>query len=361
MARIGMVSIWFHRGQSEVTRTIRQALLDNGHEVFIFARMGGVFGQEMQDKDDPYWKLPNIFWFPKYQIPENALKMWASANKLDAVIFNEEYDFNLPTVIQIMGLKAIHYVDFIRDDWASGLRVCYDQLWSATHRTSFLLESLELGDKLTHIGWGVHPDSTQYLGDQAPQYDFFHNAGWLGINFRKGTDLVLQAFDQLRAEGHEYSLLIHAQVPPEVVDFNPASIPGLTWRYETVPQPGLYHLGKVCVQPSRLEGLGLTLVEALYQGRALVTTDAPPMNEFVFRIMDRVKVAHESPRSDGLSFPECVVDVDHLAKSMRAAMPYWKLNGMANRSYALTLLDWECFRNRIQHSLSGLGLEGHHG
>jgi glycosyltransferase involved in cell wall biosynthesis len=42
----------------------------------------------------------------------------------------------------------------------------------------------------------------------------------------------------------------------------------------------LYDLGDVCVQPSHFEGLGLQLLECQAAGMPLVTTDAPPMNEY---------------------------------------------------------------------------------
>ncbi len=42
----------------------------------------------------------------------------------------------------------------------------------------------------------------------------------------------------------------------------------------------LYKHGDVCVQPSHWEGLGLQLMECQASGLPLVTTDAPPMNEY---------------------------------------------------------------------------------
>ncbi len=351
--RIGMVSIWFDRGQSEVTRTLRQALIDNGHEVFIFGRMGGVYGQEMQEKDAPYWKLPNVYFYPKYKIPVITLVKWAQINRLDAVVFNEEYDFNLPAVMQDVGLQTIHYVDFIADNWRDALRRTYHQLWSATKRTTSLLGDLGLDDLTTHIGWGI-PDSMPYRGDEEPQYDFFHNAGWLGINFRKGTDLVLLAFDKLRASRPHSTLLVHAQVPQEAVGLITQSIPGMTWRQETCPHPGLYHLGRVVVQPSRMEGLGLTIPEAMWQGRAVISTDAPPMNEFVTSTTHLVPIVSTNQRADGLSFPECVADVDLLAQCMLISLRDCQGYGLNNFAAARRIFDWASFRSRIAKGLNAL-------
>ena len=50
---------------------------------------------------------------------------------------------------------------------------------------------------------------------------------------------------------------------------------------KTLPAPGLYHLGDVYVYPSRLDGVGLTVGEALACGLPVITTENGPMDEFV--------------------------------------------------------------------------------
>lgn len=354
MARIGIVTIWFDRGQAEVSRTLRQALVDLGHEVHVFARMGYVYGKAKQEVAGR-WQVDNLHLYPEYRIHPPALKVWAYARGLHAVIFNEEYDWNLPYAMQSFNIKTIHYIDFLDPEWRSLLDTSYDQLWSATRRTSFMLEEMGMGHKLRHIGWGIHPE-TPYLGDSEPQYDFFHNAGWLGINFRKGTDLVLEAFSQLVSSEQKPTLLVHAQVPHEDV----GNIPhGVTWRHETVPPPGLYHLGKVVVQPSRLEGLGLTIPEAMWQGRQVITTDAPPMSEFVGLPHSLVPVASTNQREDGLAFPECVADVGALADRMQRAIAgqQWREDGQLMRDNARIIFDWTRFCDRLASGLKAIDIE----
>jgi len=366
MARIGMVSIWFHRGQTEVTQTIRRALEDNGHEVFIFARMGQVYGQEKCESTDPYFAVQNLTIWPKYQIPVNVLELWSRKNKLDAVVFNEEYDFSLPAILEISGIKTIHYVDFLHSDWKEPLKKYYHLLWSATYRTLKQLEDLGLYEKSFCMGWGIHAKHQPYHGAIEPDYDFFTNQGWLGINLRKGCDFFLKAFDLLN-EQKRYTALVHAQVPPSMLPDDLQAIVhkyqaagNLQWLMATVPPPGLYHRGKVVVQPSRLEGLGLTIPEAMWQGRAVITTDAPPMSEFIIQPELRAKVTSIHQRSDGLIFPECEVDISSLADAMRLAASVgvlWKGYGTFNRKRALSVFDWGKFCQQVQHSLDRLGLQ----
>jgi glycosyltransferase involved in cell wall biosynthesis len=72
----------------------------------------------------------------------------------------------------------------------------------------------------------------------------------------------------------------------------------------------LYQRGDLYLYPSRLEGIGLTLPEALACGLAAITTDAPPMSEFVQegRTGSLVPVQDFRGRSDGYYWPESWVD-----------------------------------------------------
>jgi glycosyltransferase involved in cell wall biosynthesis len=47
-----------------------------------------------------------------------------------------------------------------------------------------------------------------------------------------------------------------------------------------VDNRSLYDVGDVCLQPSHWEGIGLPLLECQAAGMPLLTTDAPPMNEY---------------------------------------------------------------------------------
>ncbi len=88
---------------------------------------------------------------------------------------------------------------------------------------------------------------------------------------RKGVDLVLDAAELLPS----IPFLVYTQLPlarpvPANVDL----------RTERSSRAELYEEGDVCVQPSHWEGLGLQMLECQAAGMPLVTTDAPPMNEF---------------------------------------------------------------------------------
>ena len=359
--RIGMVTIWFERGQSYLSRTLRQAVLELGHEVYLFARTGGVYGQAMHERSGA-WDMQPRFDHPTYEIAPGTLLSWARYHHLSAVIFNEEYAFDLPAACKQVGFKTIHYMDYVGQGWKPLLRH-YDQLWSATWRTHDLLMSMQVRSDAHFIGWGLLPGMLGN-GSAAPTHDFFHNAGWLGINCRKGTDVLLQACALLAYAGRPVRALIHAQLPWEAarqVIGAGAPLPlGVEWRHEMVPPPGLYHLGRICVQPSKLEGLGLTLVEAMAARRPLVTTDAPPMHEFVTPETGwLVPVKEWRPREDPIVFQEAHVSPEDLARTMVEALqtPPDLLEQKTQATLMRTrhLFDWEAFKGRIAEGIGRIG------
>jgi hypothetical protein len=103
--KVGFVSIWFERGQSYVTKIIRDAV-EKEHETFVFARTGGVYG-EAKLETSGQWAVPNLTVWPDYAIPGDAIIRWIRENGLDIVIFNEEYDWNLVRTVKMCGVKVL--------------------------------------------------------------------------------------------------------------------------------------------------------------------------------------------------------------------------------------------------------------
>lgn len=88
---------------------------------------------------------------------------------------------------------------------------------------------------------------------------------------RKGIEIVAETARLLRP----VPFVIVSQVD------SPVPLPdNVTLRRPPIDNARLYDEGDVCVQPSHWEGLGLPLLECQAAGLPLVTTDAPPMNEF---------------------------------------------------------------------------------
>lgn len=333
--------------------------MDLGHTPYLLARQGAVYGQPMHETSG-VWDVPNRVDYPSYSINPGDVRAWATYHKLDAVVFNEEHQHELAMVLRQAGIKTIHYIDYLGNDWRPMLRF-YDQLWTATDRTLGILESWKKGAQTVKIGWGVEP---HMFGQPPPhaRFDFFSNQGWIGLGIRKGLDSIVDAMDSLRDDPPE--VCIHCQLPVDAalqVIGRESLPPHVIWEDATVPPPGLYHVGRVVVQPSKLEGLGLSLVEAMAAGRPIITTDAPPMHAWVTPECGwLVPVERVVDRGDGIVFPEAHISPDALAKTMQEARQ--ASDALIDEKARLTLerahdlFHWERFTTRIQLGLERMGI-----
>ncbi len=354
---IGFVSIWFERGQSYVTKMLRDVLA-NDHKTFVFARTGGVHGKPMLETKGA-WHVPHLTTFDAYQIPHEVIKNWIAGNDLDAVIFNEEYDWSLVEFCKKRGVKVATYLDYYKDDWREKIR-SYDAVLCSTKRTFDLVK-----DHCTahYVGWAVDANLFKPDSKGNNRATFFHNAGWLGINFRKMTPAAILAFDALSKEFPDISLFVHAQcelekLPIQIVEIIKKNH-RIQYHVETVPAPGLYHKGRVLLFPTKLEGLGLPLLEALACGLPAIATNAAPMNEFIRDGYNGhlVRVAHRFTREDNIAFPEEVIDVNDLVAKMRDVVAQPKrIEEMSRnaRTYAETELDIKKFAERVNRIIEVL-------
>jgi 1,2-diacylglycerol 3-alpha-glucosyltransferase len=345
--KVGFVTIWFERGQAYVSRILRDALSAT-FDTYIFARTGTVYGESKLEIHD-YWDVPNLTTYHDYRIPPRILQDWITGNHIDAVIFNEEYDWDLVTTAKQAGAKVLTYLDYYKADWEPRMPI-YDAVLCSTLRTFHLVRGICAAE---YIGWAVDPNLFTPKETDTEKYTFFHNAGWLGINFRKMTPAVILAFDAISKDLPDISLFVHAQVgldklPPTIVEIIKANH-RIRYHVETVPAPGLYHKGRVLLFPTKLEGLGLPLFEAMACGLPAIATDAPPMNEFIKNGYNGflVRVAHSINREDAVAFPETLVDINDLALKMgQAASDAREIRRLSEnaRTYAKTDLDPDILR-----------------
>jgi glycosyltransferase involved in cell wall biosynthesis len=113
---------------------------------------------------------------------------------------------------------------------------------------------------------------------------FIHCHGWGGYKERKGTDIVLRAARACP----EISFIVRTQedigeTPKNVAVYGP-----------TMEPEEQYSVGDICIQPSRWEGVGLQILEAMSCGLPTIVPDAQPMNEYHGASMLHIP-AHSSP------------------------------------------------------------------
>lgn len=341
MARVGIVTSWFERGAAIVSRQIRDAIVASGAECRIYAR------GEMLATGDPRWNTSDVHWGKRLYWPGSGkidradFLDWLDREAIDVLLFNEQRWWQPILWAKDRGIRCAAYVDYYRPQDIDAFDA-YDLLVVNTerHQSAFAWHP---GVRLVPWGTDCALFAPQAQTNPPRPLTFFHSAGWDG--HRKGTDLVLAAFERIRHRC-DARLVIHSQGAVDGID---GADPRIDLIQRTVAAPGLYHLGDVYVYPSRLEGIGLTICEALACGLPVITTDEPPMNEFVrdARAGWRVAVEKRYRRSDGYYWPCAEVSVDALADAMlvAAGMDEAALAGRRNAARATALRERDWARN----------------
>lgn len=179
------------------------------------------------------------------------------------------------------------------------------------------MEAMELHPQKFYLKWGTDINIFTPNFITKERLTFFHSSGMCA---RKGTDILVNAF--INGELFKNAnLVIHTQSPiieKINVEAETLSKYNITVIEKTVPAPGLYYLGDVYVYPTRVDGLGLTIYEALASGLPVITTDYPPMNEAIDNSVGKlVKVARNYSRADAYYWPMSICDEKDLIEKMQ--------------------------------------------
>jgi 1,2-diacylglycerol 3-alpha-glucosyltransferase len=313
---IGIVTTWFERGAAYVSRAYRDTL-ETGHNVFIYARAGEKFS-----RGDPGWDDDTVTWGKSVPagivtfIDWKDFSSWVKRNQIECLIFNEQHSWEiLWNLREKLDVAIGSYVDYYTQVTIPFFNI-YDFLLCNTRRHYQVFKN---HPQATYIPWGTDIDLFKPVLKEhhSDELVIFHSCG-LSPD-RKGTGLLVKAFAQVQGN---VRLVLHTQTP--LKDFPPLLDEiSRDARIEVIEAevgaPGLYHLGDVYAYPSVLEGIGLTIAEALACGLPVVTTDEPPMNEFVEHgINGRLAaVERRQERKDGYYWLESIPSIEALVDALQ--------------------------------------------
>lgn len=309
---IGFVSTWFERGAAYVTRQYAELLKSSGHQVFIYAR-----GEHFAI-GNPEWDLPNVTWGKKLydtSLDFKHFSKWIKENNLQCIFFNEQRDMISIIKMKIFfpELKIGTYIDYYTQTTVDDFKF-YDFIICNTKRHYSVFSKFE---QSFYVPWGTNIELFSYTNNIVDKVRFFHSAG---MSNRKGTNVLVQAF----IEGSLYKeseLIIHTQIPIEnLIDCPIDNLEKYNIKviHKTVTAPGLYYMGDIYVYPTTLDGLGLTMYEALSSGMPVITTNYAPMNEVVTNDVGRlVDVEEYKCRWDAYYWPLAFVNKDSLIRAMQ--------------------------------------------
>lgn len=349
---IGFVSVWAERGAGYVTRSYLNIMKKNNN-VFVYARAGECV------EATPGWNQEYVTWgriLPNTRISWSHFKKWIDNNKIDIVFFNEQRDFQILCQCRLNypNIKLGTYIDYYKLDMVSKFKY-YDFLICNTHRHQSVFA---WHPQAYYIPWGTDvncykPADNEYTLKNEKRVTFFHSAG---MAMRKGTDVLLDVF--LNTDLHKKSkLILHTQ--RALSSFTKLSKEELKKKNvdvieKTVQAPGLYYMGDIYVYPTTLDGLGLTMYEALSAGLPVITSDNAPMNEIIDESVGAlVSIEKYLSREDGYYWPLCYVDKRDLYEKMNYFadnLDVVKEMKQAARQRAIEKLDFKERTNEIEHA-----------
>lgn len=346
---IGIVTTWFERGAAYVSKQYMD-LLAKENNVFIYARGGEEYaiGDNNWDKNNVTWGKKSYMHVIPTFINKKDFKKWIDKNNIETVLFNEQQWWMPVLWCKEWGIKTGAYIDYYTEETLPFFGV-YDFLICNTKKH---FSAFNWHPQCYYLPWGTNVDvykpQNKRLEDKE-KVVFFNSSGMNPD--RKGVYPLIKAFNEVKGPK---KLILHSQL--DLKNYY-KDLRGIFEELEkneeleiisqTVTAPGLYHLADVYCYISKLDGIGLTLPEAISCGLQGITPNNAPMNEFIDEEEGTgklVKVERLYARRDGYYWPQCDVQTKDLVKQMQYYLDNMeKLDDMKKKSreHALRVLDWK--------------------
>lgn len=331
---IGIVTVWADSGAGFVSQAYYNALKSN-FNVKIYSR-----GSYTYDNNLPIWNFGDVTIDKSIDNPtsinKNIFVKWILDNKISLILFNEQRFWKPILWAKELGVKCVSYIDYYTAETINFFDL-YDGLICNTQRHFSVFQNFK---NTIYIPWGTDSNlfglNRNYT--KIDQVSFLHSAGLSGPNDRKGTKNLIIAFANTIGKAILY---IDSQLPLTFYDNEIQDIvlkdSRIVFRNVTTVAPHNYKDAHVYVYPTRLEGIGLTIAEALMSGMPVITTNNPPMNEIVIDNYNGrlINVDSYVSRYDGYYWPEAVINI----KSLTSLIQFYIDNPSVIISHSTNAID----------------------
>ena len=304
--RIGFLSYFgWGRGQAYVTLCYAKMLIPE-YDVYILK-------QGKNSLDDEFKIDASIMEVPEYNVDPKVFKMWIESNKLDAIIFNEYNQWNddgnnLVKIAKECGVKTYGYL--VWEKWAGkDAYKEYDRLIAPTVSFERFYRKNKIRN-FTYIPYSIdlkefpNPSENHLNLKENEKFTFFHPGGWGGVHNRKNTEVVIEAFKELDKENTKLIISSQKSLNKENLPANIEIIDKNMSRNELID---LYYKCDVVLLPSKWETVGLPILESLAAGKPVITSNAPPMNEFINEGLNGCLVTGELVKYPDIGIYSCEV------------------------------------------------------
>ncbi|MGI8460666.1 MAG: glycosyltransferase family 4 protein, partial [Solirubrobacterales bacterium] len=286
--RVGISSWWFNRGQAVVGRQLRHAFDSLGHETFVLARPSRDVSVRPSFVDRTgIWDQPGVTEASDYQIPRHEILEWAHDTEIEVCFWDQNYQLEEIAALRATGVKTIgRFVwEQFKPEHVEDAKRAFDVVYSMHEAERERYAGLGIESPRVH--WGVHPELLDFAHGLEPRRPdgtvrFLFPGGFMSK--RKPIDPVLEAFRITNDK--RFRLIVKAQVDRKARKVERAAkrdrrIELITEDLPTDEHLRLFGSADVSLAPSRWEGLGLHLYEAMAFNLPTVVNDSAPMNEVV--------------------------------------------------------------------------------
>jgi glycosyltransferase involved in cell wall biosynthesis len=213
-------------------------------------------------------------WLPASASPDTIRSLLSG---LDGILFFERHAWHsqILLIAREMGVATVCVPNW---EWFNGCAPewQYCDLFVCPSRfTEQIVRSYGFSNTC-YLPWVIDLAKLPIRHVRGPARHFIHNAGLVDRDDRKGTRDTILAFSRLKRSDIRLTVRLQKLVPLPPVDERVEIVVG------NLPSVAdLYASGDVCVQPSKMEGIGFMVLEPACAGMPVITTDYPPMNEFI--------------------------------------------------------------------------------
>lgn len=345
--RIGFLSYWgFGRGMSYVTLNYAKMLIPD-YDVYIFKQGNNPISKEFE------LDSVNVFEYNNYLVEPLVFKKWLIENKIDAVVFNEYGQWitdpnNLIKEAKSLGVKTYGYLVMERfEDVEKYLD--YDRIIAPTVTFKQFLRS-EKYRKFRYIPVSIDFNDFTNIKENKGDNDefvFFHPAGYGGVLDRKNTDNVVEAFKRLLLENPDKKIKLILTSQKELkYDKNESNIEIICKDLSRRELIELYSKVDITILPSKWETVGIPILESLAAGTPVITTNMPPMNEFVKEGVNGYLCDASLTIYPNIMIKAAEVDASTLMNKMQMSMNRFLLGILNKNSRKIALEKYDNFKNR---------------
>jgi glycosyltransferase involved in cell wall biosynthesis len=275
--RVGIVTYWgYGRGMCYLSLCHAKMMLPE-YDVFILK-------QGTNEIADEFKIDVHITEIPNYNINPEVFKLWITSSKLDAIIFNEYNQWevfkdenNLIKIAKDLGVKTYGWLVWEKFDNKEDYKD-YDYLLASTNSMQRFFRQEKVRN-FKYIPYSI--DLKEFPArdkKKNEKFTFFHPGGFGGAYARKSTQEVLDAFMSLNDSNTK--LIISMQRPLEH-DKLPDNIEIIDKNLTRKELLELYDKADAVILPSKWETIGIPILESLASYTPVITTNMPPMNEFI--------------------------------------------------------------------------------